>query len=201
MPSSVSDVADVLNLALVRIGYKDRVGSIWEGSDQAKNALDVYSQTRDAVLMDGDWQFCERSVSLTLQKSAPVGGYIGNWDPTTNPILPWAFQYAWPTDCLKVRAIRGQPLFLLDPDPQPVLYATPNDPLLSAKVIVTNVPNAILTYAGQVTNPADWTALFVETMAAELGRRLAPVLMNMDAAKFEAADAQMETSTAKANQG
>ena len=38
--------ADMVNLALRRVGYKLRVGNLYDGSMAAKMALDVYAQTR-----------------------------------------------------------------------------------------------------------------------------------------------------------
>mgnify|MGYP001587507655 FL=1 len=70
----ISDPADMINLSLARIGKADRIASIWEGSAMAKQALDVYSQTRDAVMRANDYGFSERNVSLTLLKQAPATG-------------------------------------------------------------------------------------------------------------------------------
>ena len=107
MPASVSSPADVVNVTLQRIGYKLRVGSLYDGSKAANDALDIYAQTRDEVMRQDDWSFAERNVSMTLLKSAPVAGYIPptTWS-TTDPPLPWLFEYAWPDDCLKVRAVK-----------------------------------------------------------------------------------------------
>ncbi|HQT65346.1 MAG TPA: hypothetical protein PLO16_12620 [Acidocella sp.] len=204
MVASVSTPEDVINLALVRMGYKTRIGSIWEGSMAAKKALDIYSQTRDELLRAGDWDFAERNVALTLLKSAPLGGYIPPivWS-SQYPALPWLYEYNYPTDCLKVRAVKSTPIFVPNFDPQPVLYSVDNDNSLTepSKVILTNAANAILVYAGQITDPQDWESDFTEAMASALGRRLAPVLTGMDSAKLEAADESAEDQMAAGEQG
>lgn len=201
----ISDPADMINLALARIGKKDRVASIWEGSEVAKQALDIYSQTRDAVMRANDYAFSERNVSLSLLKQAPATGYFppNPWSGATNPPPPWLFEYTYPDDCLKVRSIKSAPLFVMEFDPQPNVFMIANDNYYTPprKVILCNVPDAMLVYTGQVTNPATWEADFIEAFAAELGRRLAPVLANMEVAKFEAADAAQATATALRAEG
>ena len=60
---------------------------------------------------------------------------------------------------------------------------------------------AVVTYVGRVTDPEDMPVDFVEALVASLGRRLAPLLANLDAAKLEAQDEQMETQIAERQQG
>src|SRR5687768_489967 len=113
MPASISTVSDVANLALKRIGYALRVGSLYEGSKAANHFLDIYGQTRDELLRQNDWHFAERNVAATVLKTAPAGGYFDTaWDPATNPPVPWGYSYTYPTDCLKVRALKPAPGFL-----------------------------------------------------------------------------------------
>ena len=182
---------DVLNLTLRRIGYKHRIGSIWEGSEAAKQALDIYGQTRDDLLRNGDYGFAERNINAVLLKQAPVGGYFppNLWNGINNPPPPYLFEYQYPQDALKIRSVKPVPLFVMNFDPQPNIFETPNDNYFNPpqKVIVCNVPNAMLVYTAQVTNPQTWEVDFTEELAEALGRRLAPVLANMDAAKMEAA--------------
>ena len=204
MPASVSSPADVVNVTLQRIGYKLRVGSLYDGSKAANDALDIYAQTRDEVMRQDDWSFAERNVSMTLLKSAPVAGYIPptTWS-TTYPPLPWLFEYAWPDDCLKVRAVKPVPLFLPEFDPQPCIFGLENDNSLTppAKVILCNVPNAVLVYTGQVTDPANWEADFVEAICGALGRRLAPALVSGELLKLAVADEQTSFATAEMQEG
>lgn len=205
MVDIITSPADVLNLALARIGYKNRIGSIYEGSEAAKQAIDIYSQTRDEMLRAGDYGFAEQNIALTLLKQAPIGGYFppNAWDGTLNPPPPWVFAYTYPDTCLKVRSIKPIPLFVMDFDPQPNVFAIENDNYFipSRKVILCNIANAMAVITGQVTDPTRWEVDFTESFAAELGRRLAPVLANMDATKFAAADAAQSTVTAESNQG
>jgi hypothetical protein len=204
MVVSVSSPADVVNLALVRIGFQMRIGNLYDGSKAAKKALDIYAQTRDELLRQDDWAFAERNISMSLLKQAPPGGYVsvGGWSPQY-PSIPWVFEYTYPDDCLKVRAIKAEPVFIQEFNPQPVVYSVENDKFLTPpqKVILCNIPSAILTYTGQITDPTDWEANFVEALAAALGRRLAPALVGLDATKLAASDEAVSMKVAQTEQG
>ncbi len=191
MVASVDSPADVVNVALRRIGYKLHVANLFDGSKAADQVLDIYAQTRDAIMRDGEWPFAERTMSMQLLKQAPAGGYIPpNVWTTANPPLPWLFEYAYPTDCLNVRSVKPVPLFIPEFDPQPCVYGIANDNALNppAKVILCNVASAVLTYTGQVTDPATWEPDFIEEFAGALGRRLPALGGGVEMVKMEAAD-------------
>jgi hypothetical protein len=202
--------ADIVNQALARIGYKLRVGSLFDGSLAAKKALDIYAQTRDALLRDGDWPFAERNVAGTLLKSAPIqasGGaaYIppAGWNPAQNPPLPWLYEYAWGSDFLKVRAVKPTPIFVPNFNPQPNIFQVLNDNAFAPpqRVICCNVPNAIIDYVGQITDPTTMPSDFISTLADALGEGLSPLLANLDVMKIKAAEMGMDESKAMAEQG
>lgn len=200
MTVSLQSPEDVVNAALSRIGWKRRVGSLYDGSEASKVALDIYGQTRDEQLRLFDWGFAERDLTLTLLKTAPVGGYVPPvvWS-SAYPILPWIFEYGYPADCLKLRALRGTPIFIPEFDPKPVEFRIANDNSLMppAKVVLSNLSNAIMVYTGRVTDPTTWEPDFTESLIAALGRRLAPSLANLDAEKIEAQDEAAETISAE----
>jgi hypothetical protein len=202
--SPVQSPADAINVSLRRIGYKLRVASLYDGSKAARSALDIYAQTRDEILRQNDWTFAERNIAMVLLKQAPAGGYIPPlvWS-SVYPPLPWLFEYAYPNDCLKVRAVKPVPIFVPEFDPQPCVYGVENDNSLNppAKVITCNVPNAVLVYTGQVTDPATWEADFVEEFCAALGRRLATGLVGGEVAKMEASDEAQAMNTAEMQEG
>lgn len=204
MVASVSSPADVINAALVRLGYKLRVGSLYDGSYAAKKALDCYGQTRDALLNQGDWGFAERNTLLTLLKQAPPGGYIPPllWSPAYPP-LPWFFEYAYPSDCLRIRSVKPTPIIIPNMDPQPYIFSEDNDTSLTppARVILCNVPNAILVYVGQETDVTLYNVGFTEALIAALARRLAATLAGPDFIKLEGQDEQVEGQIAANEQG
>lgn len=201
MSAPISSVEDVVNLALGRLGLAQRIGSIQEGSAPAKAALDIYGTTRDDVLRQGDWGFAQRQLTMTLLKTAPAD-YSTPWT-SANPPQPWKYEYQYPGDCLKVRSIRGPQVFVPDFDPQPVVFQTPNDTVSSVvqKVIVSNTgPVAYLSYTGQITDPTQWEASFVDDLADALAERLAPIL-NPQAMQAAAQEEQAADAEAKAVQG
>ena len=206
MVAVVQTPAAACNIALVRMGYsKGRIGTLYEGSHAAKQFLDIYGQTRDELLRSFDWGFARRDLSLTLLKSAPVGGYIPPtmWNPAVNPPISFLFEYAYPSDCLKERIVKSPALFGPNFDPQPYLFSVANDDAYTPpqRVILTNVPNAIMVYTGQVTDPTTWDVGFVESFAAALARRAALALVGLEPAKFAASDEQISTAMAELEQG
>lgn len=206
MVASVTSPADVANIALARMGYRLRVGSLLDGSDAAGAMLDVYAQTRDTLMRDTDYQFCERNISAALLKAAPPGGYFppNLWNPTTYPPPPWLYTYTYPSDALKVRIMKPQPLFPFNPDPQPNLFSIVNDNGYATpiRVVACNVPNAVMVYTGQIYDPAQWPVDFVEALAAALARRLTMRLIGqLQVEQIEASDEVMSTHMAKVEQG
>jgi len=191
------------------IGYRRRIGSIYEGSMASKVALDIYAQTRDELLRKQSWGFAECYLNMTLLKYAPPGGYNAALPWTTAyPPVPWLFEYAYPTDCLKVRSVKSATIFLPSFDPQPQVFDIVNDNSLTppAKTIVCNIQNGILIYTGQITNVTLWEPLFVETLVASLAAKFAPALGQLgqgqdEAEKLEKSDEQTSTFTADINQG
>lgn len=203
MASIINSPADVVNLALVRIGSKWLIGNIYDGSEPAQLAIAIYGQTRDEMLRKLTPGFAQRELPLALLKQAPDGGYVANPWSTQYPQLPWTFQYAYPDDCLILGSIRSTPLFIPNYDPQPNTFAIANDSSVTpqVKVVLTDVAGAVGTYTAQVTDPTLWESDFIEAFAAELGRRLAPALVGLEQAKAEVADGQSEMAADRASQG
>lgn len=202
MPASIQNPADLVNLALSRIGYARRVGNLFDGSDAANAALTVYAQTRDDMLRDGEWDFCRRTSSPTLLKTAPSNYFDAPWNPATNPPWPWKYEYEYPSDCLKVRSVNPMQGFLVAMSPEPNLFQVLNDNggASPARVIVCNIPDMVLIYTGQVTNPAQWPADFVEAFAAMLGAKLKPLLVG-NVTQMDAAQTAESVQSAMQEQG
>lgn len=204
MPSVVTGVADVVNLALSRIGYKGSIGDIYEGSAPARAALRIYGQTRDTLLRSGDWQFARRELALNLLKQAPSTGYFlpGTWDPAIHPPRGWIYEYTYPDDCVKIGAVKPRYVFAMNFDPQPHSWSVANDNAYAPprRVILSNVGSAMITYTGRVTDPTTWDPLFVEAFAASLARRLAP-LLNPEMLRAGAQDEAVSAQAADMMQG
>lgn len=203
MASVITTPEDVINLALVRIGYKLRIGSIYEGSEAASAALNIYSQTRDELLRQSDWAFASRQAALTLLKAAPANYFDSPWNPATMPPVGWMFEYAYPSDALKIRAVGPQPGFVFNPAPKPHLFNVYNDNSSTpeGKTVVCNLENAIAYYTGQVTNPSDMEPDFIEAFAAALGRRLTPSLVDIQTAGLAVRDEAASQMIAERERG
>jgi hypothetical protein len=201
MTSSITSPEGIINLALGRIKVPRRINSIWEGSRESKASLDIFGQTRDDLLRTQDWPFARRDTALVLLKQAPAGGYVPptQWNPATNPPLPYKFEYQYPSDSLRIRSIRAVGLFLVNYDPRENRFSVTNDDQLTpaAKTILTNVgPTVVATYSGRLTDPTTFDADFVEALAEALARRLAPMLSDMEAAKVAAENEMRATGEA-----
>lgn len=125
-----TNVEDVVNQALMAAGIKRRIADIYEGSDAAKVAIELYGQARDELLRLTDWSFSRRRASLTLLKGPPPDGGYSADQPWTASYPPpgFLYEYTYPSDCLDVRAIISPPGLMPDLDPLPALWRIDNDP-------------------------------------------------------------------------
>jgi hypothetical protein len=145
-------VEDLVNQAARKLGVRRRIGAIYEGSELAKAALEVYSQTRRETLREKDWGFPARRVPLMLLKGPPpAGGYnpAQPWDPTKHAPPGWVYEYGYPADAIQIAAIVPPPFLMPDRDPKPVTWADANDQLLNAGNILTG-GGQVLTGGGQI---------------------------------------------------
>lgn len=202
--TSISNPADVANNALVRMGFRLRVGSLLDGSDHASTILQVYGQTRDELLASFDYDFAERTSTLTLLKQAPLTGYFppNSWDPATHPPLGFLYEYEYPATSLKIRNIKYTPLWAVNWDPQPNRWTEYNDNYFAPaqRTIVTNVPNAIAVYTGRVTDPTTWSVTFSDALAARLSVVLGPALVGLESSRLTVPQDNREESVATTEQ-
>jgi hypothetical protein len=197
-------VEDLVNLALRRIGYTVPIGTIWEGSRASRAALEVYGETRDALLLARDWPFARQAVGLTLLKTAPVGGYgISAWT-SASPPPPWIYEYGYPANCIMVRAVRPTPFIIPDFDPKPSVFVVANDPSVSpvSKVILTNLAGAQAVITGKIVDPSIYDAGFTDSFVAALALRLQEALAaDAQQVKDRAAEEQSSVAVADARRG
>ncbi len=173
-----TSVEQIVNEALDRIGYPERIGNIYEGTKQARIALDIYSQTRDALLREVDWDFSELIAVAVVAATPP-------------PAL-WLNAYVYPTDCIRIRNLFNGTYLADKNNPTPTNWTVADSPV-DGKVIYANLDGAVLIYSAQVSNMTLWEPLFTESLIAGLGRRLAPALASMNEMKAEAQDEKMMT--------
>lgn len=158
--SGPTSVEQIINLAFDRIGWPEYIGNIFEGTKQARVALDAYGQTRDEILRSFDWGFAEK---------IDVAVLTGNVAP-----FPWTVEYAYPADCLKLRNMFGAVYTADQNDPRPLLWTVGS--IAAAKVIWSKTASATLVYTKQAINPTLWEPLFVDALVDALAKRMAPAL-------------------------
>lgn len=144
---------DLVNRALVEIASRQPIASL-STTIQGVYASTIYQAAVNMLLRQEDWEFCRTEVALST-----VAGM---------PALGWGFQYAYPTDCQKVRQV--VPATWDAYDPQPVrwdvgnLVGTP-----TRKVIWTNETAAKLVYSSNNVTPDQMDSLYQEQLVRYLG--------------------------------
>lgn len=95
------EIADVINQALDSIGWPEMVADLEEGTNQAQVGLRQYWNCRQQLLRAAHWDFAMFQAPLTLL--ADASGNTAN----VGTIVPlnWLYEYAYPTNCLKMRYI------------------------------------------------------------------------------------------------
>ena len=201
----MADITDIMNQGLRAGGLPMRIQDYYDGDDAARVALEIFSQSRDELLRIKDWSFSRRIVSLTLLKGPPPDGgynYAQQWS-NVYPAPGWLYEFAYPSDCLDIRAIIPPPFGMMpDLDPVPAVFRVDNDvaPVVTgnppvaagppAKVIYCNVTNALAVYRAQVTDPSTWEVGFVAALVASLGKKFAVAFgANADSEKTKGAEA------------
>lgn len=154
---------DLINMALDQIGYTRHINDVYEGSAASRVALAYYSQTRRETIQMGNWPFAYREVALNA-----VGG--------ATPPSPWAYEYTYPSDCLRARQVRPGPLTggTRNNNPTPLLWQEYNDQTQNpiARTILSDQSPAVLTYNGDVTDPTTWPPEFIRTFVSRLAEKL-----------------------------
>jgi hypothetical protein len=149
---------DVCNIALKRLGCTQIV-SLVDGSNEATVLSALYENTRDRLLRELPWNMAQFRVTLA-------------YDPTKTPVFGYAFAYPLPAKpyCVKVE----------ETDPQDAIYSIENSMdsagAVTGRVLLTDESSMSLRYTGQVTDPQQWDASFVEAFASDLAAQVAYTL-------------------------
>lgn len=189
---------DIANRALDASGVDFTLGDLEEGTRPAQVCLRAYGECVRSLHRSANWDFARKTAQLALLADA-TGQTAGVG--TVVPI-PWLYEYAYPTDCMKARFL---PQTMPTPGavplmtglaqvatdkirPAPFVVATdPNyPPDLNAAywevqgvspagrtVILTNVAGASLVYTGLMLYPSVWDPQFTAAMIAFLASEVA----------------------------
>ncbi len=200
MTASLQSVEDICNAALDLIGWDRRIGDIYEGTRASKLALDLYSQTRDALLRKAKPGFANKELTLALVKTAQANGYTqaNPWNATFPP-SPWGYEYLYPSDCLEFLYVQPSNVPLPDNNPLPQRFKRYYDQVPASSSVVTITlaspgvftwtahglyPNATITLA---TTGALPTGLTPGTTYYVLGASLTPNTFEVSASANGAA--------------
>lgn len=152
--------ARVCNIALLRVGITQFIGSLGEATTEANVCNQLWEDARDAVLEARWWRFATRRSVLSLLTSVTRSG--------------WGFVYSLPTDCVAPRFIwngmRNPPAQLRVP------FTMELNDAATAKVLLTDMEDAELIYTRRVGEVGLFPALFVNALAWKLAADLALAL-------------------------
>jgi hypothetical protein len=218
VPSNV----DLVNRALLGVGARANISTMTENSTESNAANILFQPTFEQLGRTANWNCLRKQTNLTLLKAA--AGTPENADGTVLPIppQPWLYEYAYPTDCLRVRYILptftslssvAAPLFPVANSaattyssaggqlPFAVNYDTDvnGNPYVS---ILTGVAGAQVVYTVNAANPNIWDSQFQAAFVASLGAFLVPALsLNMPLMQMMARAAERLIADARASDG
>jgi hypothetical protein len=223
-------LVDIANRSLSAIGTRSTIASLAEISNEAIQANLLLESLRDELLRMAPWNCATTYANLALICASPgtpenPTQATATWQKGIPP-PPWAYEYAYPSDCLRplwiipqiatgfaggvpiTTAITGGAAsFWTGP---PVRFKVAIDqigpagvPVASGgsdtKVILTNQEDAILSYLKQVTDPNVWDPQFVQALVAAFAARLAiPLVGDKVLAREKLAEANAYISLARA---
>lgn len=151
---SVSAV-DIANMALSHLGT-GRIELLTETSVEAAEANTWYDFARTQVLEDFDWTFARQRTDLTTHNDDALED-------------EWAYRYAYPADCLKLRKLvnpAGR-----DDDAVPFELNLSEDG--TEKTILTDLNDAVAVYTKDIQNTALFDRHFILAMSYLLAHYMA----------------------------
>lgn len=199
-------VVSICNKALDHARSSEVIASIDERSKEARSCKKFYEHARDTVLQDFPWPFATSFIELALVAEEP------NTD--------WQFAYRYPQSCARVRKVLnpagrlhvGQVNDLIFPmqlpaagaDPARIPYTLGVDD--QGLLVYTDMEDAVVEVTSVVSNPALFSAKFVECLSWKLAALISPGLTRGDQeavtekceAKYEST--KMEAWTAVSNE-
>ena len=104
----------VVNYALELIAAQTTITSLGDGTPAGDAAAIVYAPIVQMLCRELDPDFCRFTAPLVLSGAE-------------TPVVPWAYEYVYPVDCLRARQVRP-PSGVADPnDPQPIRWVVAFD--------------------------------------------------------------------------
>lgn len=161
MPAGLTS-AVVVNAALQQIAAQKQIAALNDGSVLANQVSVVYAPTVQLMLRELDPDFARYTFALVLAGVVP-------------PVPPWAFEYLYPNDCVRLRQVRPA-VGTYDPNDPPVVRANVALDIVATvntKVILTNIANAQAVYTTSLVTEAQWDSVFTDAVVRRLANPLA----------------------------
>ncbi len=157
--------ASVVNQALAQIAAQATVSGsppTFDNSAAGLAAGTLYAPTVALILRQADYE-CSRAFA-TLATSGAGGVY------------PWNYSYLYPADCIRIRSV--SPATWTPNDPVAVRWTEIDEPVsgVQTKIILCNIPNAVLTYTTSNVTESEWDSILQETVVRTLAAELAVAL-------------------------
>lgn len=181
----MTSAVDVVNIALAEIGSQSTISSFQEDSAEANAAALLYQPKIDALLRAAPWAFARKQVFLTQLKAVLIDGVL----QTDLPPQPWYYEYAYPSDCIRVRYLLPNFNYSSSGISIPPTTATSLMPFLgwngepirfqiatdldaddnTIRVLLTNLYQAQAVYTSRIDNPDLWDPSFLQAATSYLG--------------------------------
>ncbi|MBX3502795.1 MAG: hypothetical protein KF889_25400 [Alphaproteobacteria bacterium] len=186
----MASIVAICNLALSRLGTRDTIASLDEASVEARICKANYTQVRDELLREFDWNFARRVETLALRsETAPTG---------------WSYVYSVPNKCARFRGIWSGPRLTgapVDWQLGGIADGSGNDVV----AIFTNQSQAEGVYTRIVENSELFSAGFVKALSWRLAEAIALPITNKeslaDAVARRAQARIAEAMASEANEG
>ena len=149
----MTSVVDIANFALNQIGASN-ITALDENSKPARIINQRYDSVRDAVFRAHPWNCLIRRVELAQDSETPAYGYSKQY---TLPVDPY---------CLRVLEFSNGTLTY----PRDNMFSNSNGPafVIEGRKLVTDEAVAKIKYVGRVTDPNEYDANLIDTLAARL---------------------------------
>jgi hypothetical protein len=152
----MATVTDICNAAISHCGTRSKIASIDEGSAEASACLTHFALARDSLLRAFDWNFARITAGLAALQ---------------NPPARWAYKYALPIDCLRLRRLNDTPLLVL-PEAFCEVAADKDSTGAFINVILTNASPVSAIYTARVEDTTRWDPGFADAFAFDLAMRV-----------------------------
>lgn len=129
----------------------------------------IYVPTVQLMLREMEPDFARRTAVLALSAAA-------------TPIPPWAYEYLYPADCVRLRQVRppatgpGSPVDVNDPQPIRANVAFDIISGVNTKVILSEQVNALAVYTSSSVTEVQWDSVFTDAVVRRLSNPLAMAL-------------------------